>query len=680
MHKYAIMLFLGAFLALNGTGQNVTFQVDMSNQSVGGQVYLTGDFANWHETKLQMSDPDNDDIYTLTILLRPGIYAYKFLNGGWAGEEPLSSPATAYCAKSDNGGYNRVLQIHEGDTVLPPVCFDACLPCGQSSTPADVSVTFRVDMSALGPGTTYLTGNTLDNWCGNCIQMTDANNDQIYEVIRAMAPGFHEFKFTRNGWSNGENFSWNMPCTFDNFGFINRALYVPIGGAPMTLQAHPFNGCAPHAVNIHLEVDMSHQTVDPGGVFVAGNFNGWSAASTPLEDLGNGIWGRNIIAAYGDTLHYQFYNGGTPESVPAACEDGGGKRMLVVPWDMPRLPAVCFSACAPCTDALNLVWSDEFNGSSLNTNKWNYAVGNGTNGWGNNELQFYTASSNNARTNNGHLEITARRENLGGYAYTSARLHTEAKGDFTHGRVEARIRLPEGQGIWPAFWLFPTDEVYGGWPRSGEIDIMELVGHDPDRVHGTVHYGPDPGPGHYYDGNHYDLPGNVNFSDGFHVFAIEWEPNEIRWYMDSILYHSISPWEIAPCDWPYNQDFFIILNVAVGGNWPGPPNGSTQFPQTMYVDYVRVYGDGPVAVAPPATAEMAVYPNPLSETTTVRFSGGNTSGRWQLSDITGRTVAGGTFLQTSSFRIQRKGLGNGMYLLRVVEDSGRTMVKKLILE
>ena len=240
-----------------------------------------------------------------------------------------------------------------------------------------------------------------------------------------------------------------------------------------------------------------------------------------------------------------------------------------------------------------LVWSDEFDGTSLDTSKWEYQIGNGCPnlcGWGNNELQYYR--SQNVTVSGGRLRITARQESFGGSPYTSGRIRTRGMGDWTYGRFEIRAKLPTGQGLWPAIWMLPTNDVYGGWAASGEIDIMELVGHEPNKVHGTLHYGA-PFPGNTYSGNSYTLPGG-DFSGAFHIFEVEWDPNQIRWLVDGVQYAAQSSWWSSggPYPAPFNQAFHMILNVAVGGNWPGSPDGSTQFPQVMEVDYVRVYQDG----------------------------------------------------------------------------------------
>jgi beta-glucanase (GH16 family) len=223
-------------------------------------------------------------------------------------------------------------------------------------------------------------------------------------------------------------------------------------------------------------------------------------------------------------------------------------------------------------------------------------------GWGNNELEYYQAG--NATLANGLLTIAARRESVGGREYTSARLRTLHKGDWTYGRVEVRARLPIGPGLWPAFWMLPTDSPYGGWAASGEIDIMENLGSEPNRVLGTLHYG-RPWPNNSFTSNDYLLPGPATFHDGFHTFAIEWERHEIRWYVDGELYARQTDWfsSNGPYPAPFDTDFHLLLNLAVGGNFPGPPNSSTTFPQELVVDWVHVYqSDYPKGTQTAATA------------------------------------------------------------------------------
>lgn len=239
----------------------------------------------------------------------------------------------------------------------------------------------------------------------------------------------------------------------------------------------------------------------------------------------------------------------------------------------------------------NLIMSDEFTtAGALDSNLWSFEIGDGTAqgipGWGNNELEYYTDRPENAIVEDGMLKITARQESFEGSAYTSARILTRGKFEQTYGRFEARIKLPWGQGIWPAFWLLGDDSNGTvSWPQRGEIDIMENRGQEPTLINGTVH-----GPG-YSAGESITKPyelENDRFDTGFHIFGIEWAENYINFYVDDVLYNQITPADV-PGEWVFNHDFYIIMNVAVGGNYVGPPNANTVFPQEMLVDYVRVY-------------------------------------------------------------------------------------------
>jgi beta-glucanase (GH16 family) len=254
--------------------------------------------------------------------------------------------------------------------------------------------------------------------------------------------------------------------------------------------------------------------------------------------------------------------------------------------------------------AWSLVWSDEFTGppgSQIDASKWSFDIGG--NGWGNNELQTYTNRMVNASLERGSLKISVLRETLTGpdkieRAYTSARLLTRNKFAQTFGKFEARIKIPAGQGIWPAFWMLGESINTAGWPRCGEIDIMENIGKEPSMIHGTLH-----GPG--YSGAEgitaaYTLAHGEKFSDGYHIFAVEWEPQAIRFYVDGVLYKTRTPADLPTGKaWVFNRPFFIILNVAVGGNFPGNPDATTVLPQQMLVDYVRVYEPSAAANSSP---------------------------------------------------------------------------------
>jgi beta-glucanase (GH16 family) len=231
-----------------------------------------------------------------------------------------------------------------------------------------------------------------------------------------------------------------------------------------------------------------------------------------------------------------------------------------------------------------LVWQDEFNDASLDANFWTHETGG--NGWGNSELQYYRPE--NTLFSNGKLIIEARKESFGGSAYTSSRIVTKNKKSFKFGRIDIRAALPEGQGIWPALWMLGSNLDATPWPACGELDIMELVGHQPNRVYGTAHFKAPDG-SHKQNGNSKALGGTAKFSQEFHVFSMIWAQDKVQWLLDDVVYHEITPATPTASLFPFNHEFFFIFNVAVGGQWPGNPDATTNFPQRMFVDYVRVF-------------------------------------------------------------------------------------------
>lgn len=245
---------------------------------------------------------------------------------------------------------------------------------------------------------------------------------------------------------------------------------------------------------------------------------------------------------------------------------------------------------APTTyPGYTLAWSDEFNGTSLNTSDWTVEGGDGCPnvcGWGNNELEFYTGRSENLFFQDGKMIVEARKEAYNGKNYTSSKIVSRGKKTFKFGRIDIRAILPKGKGIWPAFWLLPQSNLFGGWPTSGEIDMMEMVGHEANKTYGTVHYGP--GPGSTQVSRSTTLSSGV-FNDEFHVFSLEWKQDQIKWFLDGNLFSTVNKTDLTAGVYPFNEDFFFIINLAVGGNWPGNPDGNTTFPQWLIVDYVRLY-------------------------------------------------------------------------------------------
>jgi hypothetical protein len=228
----------------------------------------------------------------------------------------------------------------------------------------------------------------------------------------------------------------------------------------------------------------------------------------------------------------------------------------------------------------SLVWSDEFSGKTVDTKNWSFETGN-NNGWGNHELEYYTGRTQNVFVSGGNLILEARAETYASSSFTSARMITKGKRSFTLGRVDIRAMLPQGKGIWPALWLLGSNIDAVGWPSCGEIDMVELLGQQPNKIYGTLHWGPT----HQSYGTNYSL-GSGTFADSFHVFSMIWKANSIEMLIDDVSYFTM---DTSKGGLPFNADFFFIFNIAVGGDWPGAPDASTIFPQRMVVDYIRVF-------------------------------------------------------------------------------------------
>ena len=233
---------------------------------------------------------------------------------------------------------------------------------------------------------------------------------------------------------------------------------------------------------------------------------------------------------------------------------------------------------------MTLAWSDEFTTNYINTNNWSYDTGGS--GWGNNELEYYTNSNKNAYTTGGYLVIEARKETMGTNNYTSARMISKDKKTFTYGRIDFRAKLPKGQGVWPALWMLGNNIGTTPWPACGEIDIMELLGHEPQKTYGTIHWGAAGG-GSTHIGGNYSLS-SLTFNDKFHLFSLKWEADKMTFLIDDVPFFTANKSQVNG-NYPFDKPFFFIMNVAVGGNWPGNPDATTVFPQRMIVDYVRVF-------------------------------------------------------------------------------------------
>ncbi len=333
-----------------------------------------------------------------------------------------------------------------------------------------------------------------------------------------------------------------------------------------------------------------------------------------------------------------------------------------------------------------LVWSDEFDGTELDISKWSCQTGTGTEyglqDWGNNEEQYYREE--NVKVEEGHLVITARRQSYGGKGYTSGRIRTIGKGDWKYGRVEFRAKMPVGQGLWAAVWMLPTDEVYGAWAASGEIDIMEYLGHEPSTVHGTLHFGGE-WPYTQYRTSAYVTEG-WPFSREFRDFALEWEEGEMRFYAEGNLYQTLGrgDWNTSGHAFPapFDQRFHLLVNLAVGGNWPGSPDASTEFPQELVLDYIRVYQQAPTSVdsrnrpSPDDGWLMQNRPNPVSGETVIPFRiPGREKVVIELFDVTGRKV--GVLMEKElpggehAFSLDTSALEPGIYSYRMTAGEFR---------
>jgi beta-glucanase (GH16 family) len=275
-------------------------------------------------------------------------------------------------------------------------------------------------------------------------------------------------------------------------------------------------------------------------------------------------------------------------SVPVNCTIGTSQATAtIVNSDLTYLPTDTTGYSTPASyPGYQLLWSDEFSSNTLNTQNWTFDIGNNS-GWGNQELEYYTSRVNNVFVSAGNLIIEADQESYQGSNYTSARIKTEGIQQFTYGRIDIRAKLPVAHGMWPALWMLGSNISTVPWPGCGETDIMELVGSNPSQVTGSMHWQQSDGSEGTYN-NNYDLSSG-DFSQQFHVFSLLWQHDSVQFYVDDNLYVNGSIANVTSGTYPFNLPFFFIFNVAVGGNFPGPPDNTTIFPQRMFVDYVRVF-------------------------------------------------------------------------------------------
>ncbi len=354
-------------------------------------------------------------------------------------------------------------------------------------------------------------------------------------------------------------------------------------------------------------------------------------------------------------------------------------RKMVSIWAFATIAVISMGLLAnPAQATYSLVWSDEFDGTTLNAANWTPDIGTGCPslcGWGNNELEYYRAE--NVTISGGNLILTTRDESYGGASFTSGKITSRGKQTFLYGRVEMRAKIPTGGGIWPAFWMMPEDDVYGSWAASGEIDIMEAA-NTTTSVGGTLHFG-DNWPNNASTGASYSL-GGANFADDFHIYAVEWEADEMRWYVDDVLYSTktSAQWytNAAPgnSQAPFDQEFFIILNTAIGGNYTGctsPGCITASLPQQFLIDYVRVYEDIPnsaplVSITSP-TADVTLPTGDITVDTTT-FDADGTIDRVEF--YNGSTLLGTD--TTSPYGLNWPAVTDGCYTLiaRVIDNLG----------
>ena len=402
---------------------------------------------------------------------------------------------------------------------------------------------------------------------------------------------------------------------------------------------------------------------------VNGTFNNWCGNCNVMNDGdGDGIWTANINLAAGNYEYkYSFNNWMGQEDLisGSACTVTAGQfvnRTLQITGDT-TLPVVCWGNCSACSEFgfpdWPLVWADEFDGSEINPLIWTRQLG--ASGWGNNELQYYTDDAENAFVTGGQLHIEAIEENLQGSNYTSARLITNDLFEFKYGRLEARIKIPMGQGIWPAFWMLGANYENVNWPACGEIDVMEHVNNEPV-AHGTLHW--QQGNNHNYQGTSLPIE-----TDDFHNYGILWSETQIQFYIDSVVYYTSNFTPNNNTSPIFQRPFFLLLNVAVGGNWPGNPNAQTVFPAEMVVDYVRVYQDASIGVEEKSELGIQLFPNPTSDQVQLSTPSEWNGLTWRMINNQGQLVTTGR-IESNTTTIDLSTQSAGNYFIQVIHPHG----------
>ena len=406
---------------------------------------------------------------------------------------------------------------------------------------------------------------------------------------------------SQDGGAACPNLSWQIVADVDRGNVLQiahsaagqQAIFFVKTNSPMDLSAYSTGNIifdiktVTGDSNYTMKVDCVYPCTSGDKAIGSHGASGWETVTVPVAELvsaglqlvsvdtGIVIWASAFTSTIFqlDNVRWEGIDDGTG-GTPMGGDDG---------WEIPDFTGY---QSATSYEGYSQVWSDEFDGSEVDENNWGYDIGGS--GWGNNELEFYT--NRNAYLTDGNLVIRANKENYGGREYTSSRLKTQSKQTVNYGRIDIRAVMPQGQGIWPALWMLGSNFPTVGWPHSGEIDIMEMIGGNgrENTVHGTAHwYNQSNNQNASYGGN-YELPSGETLSTNFHVFSIDWDSTSITWYLDNVQYHTMAINDSSSLA-AFRKDFFFIFNIAVGGNWPQYPDASTVFPQRMVVDYVRVF-------------------------------------------------------------------------------------------
>ena len=407
---------------------------------------------------------------------------------------------------------------------------------------------------------------------------------------------------SQDGGAACPNLSWQIVADVDRGNVLQiahsaagqQAIFFVKTNSPMDLRAYSTGNIifdintVSGDSNYTMKVDCIYPCTSGDKAIGSHGASGWETVTVPVAELvsaglqlfsvdtGIVIWASAYTSTIFqlDNIRWEGIDDGSVVTPVGGGDDG---------WEIPDF--LGFQS-ATSYEGYSKIWADEFDGSEIDESNWGYDIGGS--GWGNNELEFYT--NRNAYLTEGHLIIRADKENYAGREYTSTRLKTQSKQTVNYGRIDIRAVMPQGQGIWPALWMLGANFPTVGWPHSGEVDIMEMIGGNgrENTVHGTAHwYNQSNNQNASYGGN-YGLPSGETLSSNFHVFSIDWDSTSITWYIDDVQYHTMAIDDSSSLA-AFRKDFFFIFNIAVGGNWPGNPNSSTVFPQRMVVDYVRVF-------------------------------------------------------------------------------------------